>query len=278
MKLFRLLESILSKGHGLVLFLILLVVGFGIRHLDRDGKESLVAGALSSVYYPAQVVVASVDRLHSLSYENDSLKRENALLKMERDNLREGIEETNRLRELVHFDNVWKYSIVTARVIGRNPGRFLTTFVVNRGTDHGIDLNMPVFTTHGLVGRISAVSRTHSKVQLLPDPALHVSVMVQRTRVVGFLNGGSVNYLQAMVPSYTGVREGDTLVTSGLGGIYPKGIGVGVVRSLQKGDVEVVTDLELEPFQKFTRLEEVFIMQKEPDWMIREMIGNAQVH
>ncbi len=278
MKLFRLLEGILSKGHGLVLFLILLVVGFGIRHLDRDGKESLVAGALSSVYYPAQVVVSSVDRLHSLSYENDSLKRENALLKMERDNLREGIEETNRLRELVHFDNVWKYSIVTARVIGRNPGRFLTTFVVNRGTDHGIDLNMPVFTTHGLVGRISAVSRTHSKVQLLPDPALHVSVMVQRTRVVGFLNGGSVNYLQAMVPSYTGVREGDTLVTSGLGGIYPKGIGVGVVRSLQKGDVEVVTDLELEPFQKFTRLEEVFIMQKEPDWMIREMIGNAQVH
>jgi rod shape-determining protein MreC len=278
MKLFRLLEGILSKGHGLVLFLILLVVGFGIRHLDRDGKESLVAGALSSVYYPAQVVVSSVDRLHSLSYENDSLKRENALLKMERDNLREGIEETNRLRELVHFDNVWKYSIVTARVIGRNPGRFLTTFVVNRGTDHGIDLNMPVFTTHGLVGRISAVSRTHSKVQLLPDPALHVSVMVQRTRVVGFLNGGSVNYLQAMVPSYTGVREGDTLVTSGLGGIYPKGIGVGVVRSLQKGDVEVVTDLELEPFQKFMRLEEVFIMQKEPDWMIREMIGNAQVH
>ncbi len=278
MKLFRLLESILSKGHGLVLFLILLVVGFGIRHLDKDGKESLVAGALSSVYYPAQVVVSSVDRLHSLSYENDSLKRENALLKMERDNLREGIEETNRLRELVHFDNVWKYSIVTARVIGRNPGRFLTTFVVNRGTDHGIDLNMPVFTTHGLVGRISAVSRTHSKVQLLPDPALHVSVMVQRTRVVGFLNGGSVNYLQAMVPSYTGVREGDTLVTSGLGGIYPKGIGVGVVRSLQKGDVEVVTDLELEPFQKFMRLEEVFIMQKEPDWMIREMIGNAQVH
>lgn len=278
MKLFRLLEGILSKGHGLVLFLILLVVGFGIRHLDKDGKESLVAGALSSVYYPAQVVVSSVDRLHSLSYENDSLKRENALLKMERDNLREGIEETNRLRELVHFDNVWKYSIVTARVIGRNPGRFLTTFVVNRGTDHGIDLNMPVFTTHGLVGRISAVSRTHSKVQLLPDPALHVSVMVQRTRVVGFLNGGSVNYLQAMVPSYTGVREGDTLVTSGLGGIYPKGIGVGVVRSLQKGDVEVVTDLELEPFQKFTRLEEVFIMQKEPDWMIREMIGNAQVH
>lgn len=278
MKLFRLLEGILSKGHGLVLFLILLVVGFGIRHLDKNGKESLVAGALSSVYYPAQVVVSSVDRLHSLSYENDSLKRENALLKMERDNLREGIEETNRLRELVHFDNVWKYSIVTARVIGRNPGRFLTTFVVNRGTDHGIDLNMPVFTTHGLVGRISAVSRTHSKVQLLPDPALHVSVMVQRTRVVGFLNGGSVNYLQAMVPSYTGVREGDTLVTSGLGGIYPKGIGVGVVRSLQKGDVEVVTDLELEPFQKFMRLEEVFIMQKEPDWMIREMIGNAQVH
>lgn len=278
MKLLRFLGSLLSRGHGLVLFLLLLGLGLGIRHLEKDEKESFVAGALASVYYPAQVIVSSVNLIHSISYENDSLKRENALLKMERDNLREGLEETNRLRKLVHFDNVWKYSIVTARVIGRNPGRFLTTFVVNRGTDHGIDLNMPVFTMRGLVGRISAVSKTHAKVQLLPDPALHVSVMIQRTRVIGFLNGGSANYLQAMVPSYTGVREGDTLVTSGLGGIYPKGIGVGVVRSLRKGDVEVVTDLELEPFQKFTKLEEVFIMQKEPDWITQEMLGNAKVH
>lgn len=278
MKFFRVLGKVLSKGHGLVLFAILLLLGLGIRHLESEGKETLVAGALTSVYYPAQMVVSSVNRLHSLSNENDRLKRENARLKLERDNLRESVEEAGRLRELVHFDNVWDYSIVTARVIGKNPGRFLTTFVLNRGTDHGIDLNMPVFTVHGLVGRISAVSKSHSKVQLLPDPALHVSVMVQRSRVVGFLDGGSANYLQATVPSYVGVRAGDTLVTSGLGGIYPKGIGVGVVRSLRKGDVEVVTELELEPFQKFTRLEEVFIMQKEPDWTAQEMSGSAEVH
>lgn len=278
MKFFRVLGKVLSKGHGLVLFAILLLLGLGIRHLESEGKETLVAGALTSVYYPAQMVVSSVNRLHSLSNENDRLKRENARLKLERDNLRESVEEAGRLRELVHFDNVWDYSIVTARVIGKNPGRFLTTFVLNRGTEHGIDLNMPVFTVHGLVGRISAVSKSHSKVQLLPDPALHVSVMVQRSRVVGFLDGGSANYLQATVPSYVGVRAGDTLVTSGLGGIYPKGIGVGVVRSLRKGDVEVVTELELEPFQKFTRLEEVFIMQKEPDWTAQEMSGSAEVH
>lgn len=278
MQLFRFLGNVLSKGHGLVLFLILLLLGFGIRHLGKDGKETVVAGALSSVYYPAQLVVSSVNRIHSVAYENDSLKKENARLKMERDNLREGMEEMRRLRELVHFNNVWDYSIVTARVIGRNPGRFLTTFVVNRGTDHGIQTNMPVFTTHGLVGRIATVSKTHAKVQLLPDPSLHVSVMVQRTRVVGFLEGGSANYLNASVPSYMGVREGDTLVTSGLGGIYPKGIGVGVVRSMHKGDLDVVTELELDPFQKFTRLEEVFIMQKEPDWELQEMLKDAEVH
>ncbi|MCI5600968.1 MAG: rod shape-determining protein MreC [Hallerella porci] len=278
MQLLRFLGSILCKGHGLVLFLILLLVGISIRHLEKDGKETLIAGALSSIYYPAQLVVSSVNRIHSVTYENDSLKRENARLKLERDNLREGLEEANRLRELVHFDNVWEYPIVTARVIGQNPGRFLTTFVVNRGTDHGIEVDLPVFTTQGLVGRISAVSRSHSKVQLLPDPSLHVSILVQRTRVVGFLNGGSANTLQAFVPSYTGVREGDTLVTSGLGGIYPKGIGVGIVRSLEKGDLDVVTNIEVAPFQKFTRLEEVFIMQKRPDWIVQEMLKNAEVH
>ena len=234
MQLFHLLGSVLIKGHGLVLFFILLLVGFGIRHLEKDGKETLVAGALSSLYYPAQLVVSSVNR--------------------------------------------WDYPIVTARVIGQNPGRFLTTFVVNRGTDQGIELDLPVFTTQGLVGRVSAVSKNHAKVQLLPDPSLHVSILVQRTRVVGFLNGGSANYLQAFVPSYTGVREGDTLVTSGLGGIYPKGIGIGVVRSLEKGDIDVVTNIEVEPFQKFTRLEEVFIMQKKPDWIVQEMLKSANVH
>ena len=278
MQIFRFLGNILAKGHGLVLFVILLMIGFGIRHLEKDGKETVIAGALSSVYYPAQVVVSSVNRIHSVSYENGCLKRENARLKMERDNLREGMEELQRLRELVHFDNVWDYSIVTARVIGKNPGRFLTTFVVNRGTEHGIEMNMPVFTTHGLVGRISAVSNSHSKVQLLPDPSLHVSVMVQRTRVVGFLEGGSVNYLNASIPSYTGVHEGDTVVTSGLGGIYPKGIGIGVVRSMHKGDLDVVTELELDPFQNFTHLEEVFIMQKKPDWVLQEMLKNAEIH
>lgn len=278
MKFLQSLGALLSKGHGVVLFLILLAVGVGIRHLEKDGKETLVAGALSSVYYPAQLVVSSVERIRSVDHENDRLKRENARLKMERDNLREGFEETKRLRELVHFDNVWEYSIVTARVVGRNPGRFLTTFILNRGTDHGLDLNMPVFTTNGLVGRISAVSRSHSKVQLLTDPALHVSVMIQRSRVVGFLNGGNANFLEASVPSYQGVQVGDTLVTSGFGGIYPKGIGIGVVKDLAKGDLEVVTELKLEPFQKPTRLEEVFVMQKQPDWIVREMLGNAEVH
>lgn len=278
MKLLRSLGALLSRGHGVVLFLILLFVGVGIRHMEKEDKETLVAGAISSVYYPAQLVVSSVERIQSVAHENDRLKRENARLKMERDNLREGIEETKRLRELVHFDNVWDYSIVTARVVGRNPGRFLTTFILNRGTDHGIDLNMPVFTTNGLVGRIAAVSRSHSKVQLLTDPMLHVSVMIQRSRVVGFLNGGDANYLEASVPSYQGVQVGDTVVTSGFGGLYPKGIGIGVVRDLAKGDLEVVTNLKLEPFQKPTHLEEVFVMQKQPDWIVREMLGNAEVH
>ena len=86
MQLLRFLGSILCKGHGLVLFLILLLVGISIRHLEKDGKETLIAGALSSIYYPAQLVVSSVNRIHSVTYENDSLKRENARLKLERDN------------------------------------------------------------------------------------------------------------------------------------------------------------------------------------------------
>ena len=63
------------------------------------------------------------------------------------------IERTSRLHELVRFEDTWDYPIVTARVVGRNPGRFLTTFVINRGKHHGLKEEMPVFSMRGLVGK-----------------------------------------------------------------------------------------------------------------------------
>jgi rod shape-determining protein MreC len=96
--------------------------------------------------------------------------------------------------------------------------------------------------------------------------------MERRTRVVGFLESADGHMLSAMVPTHAGVKEGDTLITSGLGGIFPKGIPVGLVKEVRRADLDVMRKLDVTPFQDITTLEEVFIMQKDPEWVIQELL------
>ena len=113
---------------------------------------------------------------------------------------------------------------------------------------------------------------THSRVQLLVDPNLKLSVLERRTRVVGFLESVDGRTLSAMIPTHAGVKVGDTLITSGLGGIFPKGIPVGTVTKIRPADLEVMQLMDVVPFQEFSSLEEVFVMGKEAEWVIQELL------
>lgn len=244
-----------------------------MRQAPNSVRESIVSTALGTVFYPAQLIVSSVNAYRAVADENEQLKEENARLRQETYHAREGLQELARLHTLVRFDDKWDFPIVTSRVVGHNPGRFLTTLVINRGTHHGVKENMPVFSMNGLVGKITKASLSHSRVQLLVDPNLKLSVMERRTRVVGFLESMDGRTLTAMVPTHAGVRVGDTLVTSGLGGIFPKGIPVGTVKDVRKADLDVMRLMDVEPFQDFAMLEEVFVMEKDPEWIIQELLN-----
>ena len=243
-----------------------------MRQAPEATQKSVISVALASVFYPAQMVISSVDEFRSVAHENEMLKEENARLRQETYYASEALQELARLHALVRFDDKWDYPIVTARVVGHNPGRFLTTLVINRGTSRGVKEDMPVFSMNGLVGKISKAGISHSRVQLLVDPNLKLSVMDRRTRVVGFLESMDGVRLTALVPTHAGVHAGDTLVTSGLGGIFPKGIPVGTVKEVRKSDLDVMRQMEVSPFQDFSILEEVFVMEKEPDWIIKELL------
>ncbi len=269
---FRFIVDLFSQRHGIVAFVFFLLLGFLMRQAPVPVRESVVSTALSTLYFPAQLVVSAVGQYKSIALENEQLKEENARLRQETYHAREGLQELARLHTLVRFDDKWDYPIVTSRVVGHNPGRFLTTMVINRGTEHGVRENMPVFSMNGLVGKVSKATVNHSRVQLLVDPNLKMSVMDRRTRVVGFLESMDGVRLTARVPTHAGIHAGDTLVTSGLGGIFPKGIPVGTVKDVRKSDLDVMRQIDVEPFQDFTTLEEVFVMEKEPDWVVRELL------
>ena len=269
---FRFIVDLFSQRHGIVAFVFFLVLGLLMRQAPVPIRESIVTTAISTLYFPAQRIVSAVGHYKSIALENEQLKEENARLRQETYYAREGLQELARLHTLVRFDDKWDYPIVTSRVVGHNPGRFLTTMVINRGTEHGVHENMPVFSMNGLVGKVSKATLNHSRVQLLVDPNLKLSVMDRKTRVVGFLESMDGVRLTAMVPTHAGIRAGDTLITSGLGGIFPKGIPVGTVKDIRKSDLDVMRQMDVEPFQDFTTLEEVFVMEKEPDWIVKELL------
>ena len=269
---FRFIVDLFSQRHGIVAFVFFLVLGLLMRQAPVPIRESIVTTAISTLYFPAQRIVSAVGHYKSMALENEQLKEENARLRQETYHAREGLQELARLHTLVRFDDKWDYPIVTSRVVGHNPGRFLTTMVINRGTEHGVHENMPVFSMNGLVGKVSKATLNHSRVQLLVDPNLKLSVMDRKTRVVGFLESMDGVRLTAMVPTHAGIRAGDTLITSGLGGIFPKGIPVGTVKDIRKSDLDVMRQMDVEPFQDFTTLEEVFVMEKEPDWIVKELL------
>ena len=268
----RFIVDLFTQRHGIVAFVFFLVLGLLMRQAPVPIRESIVTTAISTLYFPAQRIVSAVGHYKSIALENEQLKEENARLRQETYHAREGLQELARLHTLVRFDDKWDYPIVTSRVVGHNPGRFLTTMVINRGTEHGVHENMPVFSMNGLVGKVSKATLNHSRVQLLVDPNLKLSVMDRKTRVVGFLESMDGVRLTAMVPTHAGIRAGDTLITSGLGGIFPKGIPVGTVKDIRKSDLDVMRQMDVEPFQDFTTLEEVFVMEKEPDWIVKELL------
>ena len=272
LRAFRFIVDLFTQRHGVVAFVFFLLLGFLIRQAPLTVRQSIVSTVLGTVFYPAQWVVSSVDSFRSVLAENEHLKEENARLRQETYYASEGLQELTRLHTLVRFDDKWDYPIVTARVVGHNPGRFLTTLVINRGTMHGVKENMPVFSMNGLVGKITKAAYTHSRVQLLVDPNLKLSVLERKSRVVGFLESVDGHLLTAMIPSHAGVEVGDTLITSGLGGIFPKGIPVGTVKAVRKSDLDVMRQMDVSPFQEFTALEEVFVMEKEPEWIIQELL------
>ena len=173
----RFIVDLFTQRHGIVAFVFFLALGLLMRQSPTPIRESIVSTAVSTLYFPAQRIVSAVGHYKAIAEENEQLKEENARLRQETYHAREGLQELARLHTLVRFDDKWDFPIVTARVVGHNPGRFLTTMVINRGTEHGVKENMPVFSMNGLVGKISKATYNHSRVQLLVDPNLKLSVI-----------------------------------------------------------------------------------------------------
>jgi len=199
--------------------------------------------------------------LRDLRTENQHLQGEVAVLKRRIEQMQEQALETQRLQRLLALKEASAARFLTARVVGKDATNWFKTVLLDRGSRDGVRRNQPVVAPDGLVGRIVEVTVTTARVQLLTDPVSAVGGLIQRTRVTGIVSGNlgagtRVTYL----PLLADVAVGDEVLTSGMGGVFPKGIPVGRITSVERRSGALFQEAALRPSADLGRLEEVLIL------------------
>jgi rod shape-determining protein MreC len=194
--------------------------------------------------------------------ENQQFRAENERLLLENAVMSELQLENERLRDALEFKRFYPPEEVMAQVIGKESSPASSTVTLNKGADQGIRKDMAVITSQGVVGRVNAVLPGTSKVLLLTDPGCTLAVRVMRNREEGLLEGKLINCALKYVSYYADIQVGDLLVTSGLDGIYPKGLAVARVVSVSKHEARAFQTVLAEPTVHFSRLEEALVLVK----------------
>ena len=180
---------------------------------------------------------------------------------------RETALENNRLRGLLDLKGGSKAPSVAASVIGEDSSPWFKTLVINRGAVDGVQEGMPVVAANGVVGQVIKVAAGSSRVLLLTDHASGIAAVVQRSRARGVVKGkgGGLCSLEFSLREED-VKVGDMVVTSGIGGVFPKGLVVGEVAMVKKGEYGIFQTIDVRPAVNMAKLEEVLVlMQKGHD-------------
>lgn len=196
---------------------------------------------------------------------NIELAEINRKLMSEISAFREVALENERLHKLVKFSEALGGESITAQVIAQDVLPEWRTIRINKGRNSGIEKGMAVVTHEGIVGRIIRSDRNYSDILTLLDSSSNIAALVQRNRSRGVIEGYTENLLRLKhIRRTDDVRVGDIVVSSGIGGIFPKGLVVGSVINVKKKNYGITQTVEVYPSVDFSKLEEVMVLKTVP--------------
>ncbi len=200
--------------------------------------------------------------LVGVKHENDKLLLKlNHLNHLEIEN-NELAAENTRLQQLLDFRDQVKGETAPAQVISADAINWFRTITINKGTDSGIQENMPVVAASGVVGRTIKCAAKSSRVLLITDASSAVAALVQHNRIRTVARGTGANLSCEYAIRLEKAHIGDHIVTSGNGGVFPKGIPIGTITSVQSPEYGLFQVISAKPAVDFSRLEEVLVIVK----------------
>jgi rod shape-determining protein MreC len=261
------------KIRAIVLLGAIAVVCLLLLTLQMRGYTALATDALAVVTTPIQSALARVNRSavgvwstyrdwKNVRAENRRLREEAQQLRVEALQVSETVEENRRLRRLLALKAAMPLETLSGEIIAREWGGWVRSLTVNRGRSDHVTRLTAVIAPDGLIGRVVDVRPGASVVQVLIDPASTVGAHAVRSRTAGIVEGdprGTMRF-KYMARDGSGLQVGDLVVTSGSGGLFPRGIPIGRVRAIDDRGSALFHYAQLTPSVDFARIDEVLLV------------------
>jgi rod shape-determining protein MreC len=245
------------------------------RNADRESRDARLQNLSISLWLPVQKSVAwlitfpentlnAVRELRNLRQEVDRLQLENQSLRLELSNQKSVESELARLKDVLQIKSKFPKQAKIARIIAHDPSTWNSSFVVDVGSDAGIVVDSPVISEQGIVGRVLEVTPNNSRVLIVSDTDSSVSGIDERSRVTGIVLGTGRSQLKfGYVSASEDVQKDDLIVSSGMGGVFPKGYALGTVVKKTESETGLTMEIEVQPAVDVAALDYVFILPPE---------------
>jgi rod shape-determining protein MreC len=264
------------KNLNFLIFSVLFILSIFCFTSKGAVKLRIVRNTSAVLLFPIEKSISFVANLFTLHRQNTALRKEIAELSMDIQRCANIREENKIFRAIYGFKPMSDFSLIPCEILGKNPGLFNKSLIVDRGGKDGIVKNMPVIAAEGLIGKIIETSLLTSELLTIYNRNTLVSAMDLRSRVQGIIGWKSSKYLMFdNVPLHSNVIVGDTIITSGMGGVYPKGIFIGVVQKVGESPKEIVMNIQVKPFVDLSLLEDVFVIVENRDSAAAEAIEKS---
>lgn len=227
----------------------------------------LRAPVLNTLKYPLSLLnlirreARGIIFYHRNLIQNERLKKEVYLLRQKLNTLEEMRLENARLKNLLSFKEKSQLKVIVARVIAHSPDNWSSQIIIDKGRYNGIKPGMAVINHLGLVGRVMESDKHTSKIMLINDPDFAISSLVQRSRQEGLVSGTLGSSLtMRYLPYEADIKPQDTIITSGLTDIYPKGLLIGTVKDIGEEFSGLSRYAIIKPAVDLSSIEEVLII------------------
>jgi rod shape-determining protein MreC len=261
----------------------LLALNFALMTYDaRDDstKQRKIRAVAQSIAYPIQRgasgvgnwiggLFGGVGELRRASVENQQLHAQIAAMQTELRDTRQKAAEAERLEKLLNLSSQAQYKSVTAQVIARDPSMWFDSITINKGRWAGVEINMPVVTADGIVGRVVSTGPLSAQVMLITDEKSGVGAVagqLGQSSAIGSIKGMGESGLLDMryVSGLEKVQLGEIVYTTGQDGIYPQGYSIGPVVEVHPGSATQSQVIHIRPSAGLDRLKEVVVLQYRP--------------